>query len=138
MYRYRRLNLEEDYIFLKEIWENSPMKIAPVPEMLSYSGVVVTDSHLNPEEAEILGAVFLYTPSDSFVCFVGFPILSEKVKIRRDEVLRTMYEKLEWIAKYNGKKLAVTYSTLEVIDKHMLDFDYSVGDKEITQFMKVL
>ena len=133
--KYRPLNLEEDYNKLKEIWECSPMKVAPAIEMLSPNGIVVTY-----DNEAVIGALFNFYIVGTQIALIGYPILDKysAIGVERDIIVDNMFMHAEFLALSHGYKYAQTYSSLKHIDERLEKNGWIVGDPNATNYFKKL
>ena len=133
MYKYRKLQFDQDYPVLAEIFVNDyGWPNPPQPHDLAYDSFVVED------DKGVMGALFLYTVSNSGACLILFPILSKRCKQGRDEVVEKLWLRCEILAEYLGYSRAIVFASAEHIKNRLVKRDYIIGDRNMDQMVKVL
>lgn len=129
--KYRPLNLDKDYEQLYDIWDTSPMGVAPAYEMLSPYGVAVTT-----DTGIVLGALFNFYIIETKIVLIGYPILSTLVDKNRTEVVDRMFETAEILAQAHGYAYAQTFSSLPHISSRLEENGWILGDPGAANYFK--
>ena len=129
---YRKLNLDEDYSVIADMFVRSSMGVAPQKDTLPYDGLVAE------KDGFIQGALFMYTISNAPIAILGFPILNPSYYGDRSGVMLNLIDRSEQILKYMGYTYVYTWSGTDAFVKYLKDMRYVEGDKDVTHFIKLL
>lgn len=128
----RPLKLQEDYPYLKELWESSDMKVAPPIDSLPSNGIVLEDND------KIIGAIFIYFTSNSLNAIIGYPIVDQSISENREDIVNSLFDYAEYTVSVGGYKYVHTWSNLNHVKDRLDNRGYLRGDKGVDHFIKLI